>query len=357
MTKKRRSRKSKFELHFTMVNCLVLMVVFTATLGLYYHSLTDIYSAQLNRSNDSLVQQVGNSFEIVYTQIKDYLYQIPVYDQELAKFAQEYDGSAISKNHLIKKMDSITYGNHFLYSCYMYLDKHDEVFDSENGQFTSMDTFFDKSIFDKTSNQQIVVLPPHNIVNRSTKSLVSVISVLSPLPIFSSNSAGVIVFNINVDKLYTNIMKQLPVDNNMNMSIFSLDGNPIINGELVRQHFMGNATADQPKESDVIGNASYTSPSLKWVFQLQNKMSSQEITRTKFYSSLLAIIPAMAAAIFIVLLIIERLTKNVGRVLRDHDKNQLKVFLLNEGSKKVGFGQALQGFTQPFYHVITVQEI
>jgi Response regulator containing CheY-like receiver domain and AraC-type DNA-binding domain len=314
----------------------LLTVLFLSVIFLYYSSIKSIYSEQLIKSNDSIIEQVAISFEVAMKQIKDNIYKTPLYDIELIQMIKDYRKDILYQRDLIGKLDSIIIGNDYLYSAYLYLPLHNAVLSSESANSYPLEEFSDKYAIVQTKNGTINVLDPRQVDSIQGKKLF--ISVACPVPLYKGDYQGLLVVNIDANKLYYSLLEKIKTDDNMNFFVYTQDGTMIINKDatlLFKNINSDNSYKDRSfsySTGNIFGKheiitSTYYSQDLKWNFVLKTDINSTSTFITKLYSIALVFIGILVFGLFILILIVKHSAKPVKSVLSKYNEKLWVDFL------------------------------
>lgn len=326
----------------------LLLCLITLNIILYYFSMRNTYIEQLESSNDSIIEQVAISYEMVMKYIKDSVYKTALYDKDLITFIQSYDNSYDNVMNITGKLNSIVLLNEFIQSAYLYFPKYDQVYSTTNNvsRITTMDEFSDKAAFDLGKEKSLYSLDPH-IVNDTSASKQLIISVVSSVPLYNQENRGLLVVNVDASRLYYDALKKLKAQPNMNFYLFNSNHQVIINKNMENLFEQVNLDRLSTKISykDFLGsifrnNVTITSVHysefLKWNFVLETSVRTNEglgAKLTRFITfSLLLIIFSLAVLIFIILFY----TKPVKGMIQKYGEKLWKdvltdnVYLTNE---------------------------
>ncbi len=326
----------------------LLLCLITLNIILYYFSMRNTYIEQLESSNDSIIEQVAISYEMVMKYIKDSVYKTALYDKDLITFIQSYDNSYDNVMNITGKLNSIVLLNEFIQSAYLYFPKYDQVYSTTNNvsRITTMDEFSDKAAFNLGKEKSLYSLDPH-IVNDTSASKQLIISVVSSVPLYNQENRGLLVVNVDASRLYYDALKKLKAQPNMNFYLFNSNHQVIINKNMENLFEQVNLDRLSTKISykdfldsifrnNVTITSVYYSEFLKWNFVLETSVRTNEglgAKLTRFITfSLLLIILSLAVLIFIILFY----TKPVKGMIQKYGEKLWKdvltdnVYLTNE---------------------------
>lgn len=315
--------------------CIVLILLLLSTSFIYFYFLQNIYSEQLRKSNENLVEQVAISFETMMKHITDSIYKIPLYDTELSSLIQNYSNDSQYKQDLFRHMDSIILGNQYLSSSYIYFYENDLVFDSNSGTCCSLNEFHDKDVFEKAKDGLIYMVDPHLVDTSQDKKLL--ISIVSPIPISSLGYKAILVVNIDARRLYFDVLKKIKAEENMNFYIYNKTNNILINKDesLLFKIIEPPVLTDSKKFKYLNLNKNskitslYYSQSLKWNFVLETNIRTPLNFISKLYSYLVYSIIITFLSLITVIFIVKRSTKPIKKIISDYNDKLLRDFLID----------------------------
>lgn len=315
--------------------CIFLIALLLCSSYIYFYFLQNIYSEQLEKSNDNLVEQVAISFETMMKHITDSIYKIPLYDNELASLIQSYSNDSQYKQKLFRHMDSIILGNQYLSSSYLYFPEEDIVFNSNSGTLCKLEEFTDKAVFDNTKEGIIYMVDPHLVDTLQEKKLL--ISIVSPIPISSLGYKGILVVNIDATRLYFDILKKIKAEQNMNFYIYNNANTILIN----KNESLLFSTINPPQKNghnklnffisgknDKITSV-YFSRSLKWNFVLETKIKTPFTFISKLYTYIACIIVITLLGLIILIFIVKKSTKPMKKIISSYNDKLLRDFLID----------------------------
>lgn len=327
---RRVKRKKSFETNLIRLISSLLVILFLSVIVLYYSSIKSVYSEQLEKSNDSIIEQVAISFEMIMKQITDGIYKIPLYDTEMIQLIKNNKQNVLYQMDLQRKLDSIVLGNSYLYSSYLYLPAQNIVYSSQSGNSYPLDRFPDIQAIVLTSKGTISILDPRIVDSPQGKNLL--ISVICPVPLYQGEYEGLLVVNIDANRLYYDVLKKIKTDENMNFYVYNKENTMIINKDasLLFKAFTPQAKSTASggyfhavkniiSQHKVI-TSSYHSKDLQWNFVLETSINSTSIFLARLYSIVISLIILLLISLLIVIWIVKFSTKPMKKVLSSYNE-------------------------------------
>lgn len=294
----------------------LLLCLITVNIILYYFSMRSTYTEQLEKSNDSIIEQVAISYEMVMKYIKDSVYKTALYDADLISYVKSYDNSYDMVVKISDKLNSIVLLNEFIQSAYLHFPQFDQVYSTRNNvnRISTLEEFSDREAFEMAGDKKLYSLDPH-IVADSSGNIDLIISVASQVPLYDQEKTCFLVVNVDARRLYYDALKKLKAQPNMNFYLFNSDNQVIINRNLenlfekVNKESLNQKISYQGFFANIFrNNATITSVHysefLKWNFVLETSVRTPDglgAKLSKFIAfSLLLIIFALSVLIFII---------------------------------------------------------
>lgn len=369
---KKFKRQKNFEASLIRLISALLIFLFLSVLILYYSSIKSMYSEQSKKSNDSVIEQVAISFEMIMKQITDGIYKIPMYDTELLQLIKNNKQNILYQIDIQRKLDSIVLGNAYLYSSYLYLPAQNIVYSSERGNSYPLDNFPDIEAIVKTSTGTISILDPR-LVNATDGNRMLIISVVCPIPLYMGEYEGLLVVNINANKLYYDVLKKIKADESMNFYVYNRNNTLVINKDASllfteftpKEEVIGSGNIFTQIKNRMIQHqvitSAYYSTDLKWNFVLETSINSTYTFLAKVYSIGLSFIALLLAGLIILVLIIKLSTKPMKKALSSYNEKLWVDFLTNNAVDSDALYTQLESdityFTFDTYAVISLQLI
>lgn len=337
---KKIKRRKNFEASLTRLISSLLIFLFLSVLVLYYSSIKSMYSDQLDKSNESVIGQVAISFEMIMKQITDGIYKLPLYDTEMLQMIKNNkQNNILYQIELQRKLDSIILGNGYIYSAYLYLPSQNIVYSSEKGNSYPLDNFPDVEAIVKTNKGIISILDPRLVNTIDGNRLL--ISVICPIPLYQGEYEGLLVVNINANKLYYDVLKKIKADENMNLYVYNRNNTIVINKDasLLFKEFSPKERPMKPGgflaqirniivAHEVIISSHY-STELNWNFVLETSINSTPTFLTKLYSIGLSLIILLLLGLIILAMIIRFSTRPMKKALSSYNEKLWIDFLTN----------------------------
>ena len=216
---------------------------------------------------------------MIMQQITDGIYKIPLYDTEMLRMIRSKDVDMLYQIDLQRKLDSIILGNKYLYSSYLYIPTYNIVYSSEYGNSYPLDAFPDLEAIVLENEGTITILDPRRVTtNQGSKLLLSVVC---PIPVYQGNYEGLLVVNIDANKLYYDILNRIKAEENMNIHVYNNEDEIIINKDESLLFTKIDKTESENTAENRLFNldngilhkkvihSSYYSKQLKWTFVLE----------------------------------------------------------------------------------------
>jgi len=322
-------RKTNFEANLIKLISLLLVILFLSVLVLYYSSMKSMYSEQLEKSNESIVSQVAISFETIMSQITDGIYKIPMYDDELIRLIDNSSKDMLYQIQLQRKLNNVVLGNNYIYSSYLYIANQDIVYSSEKNNSYSLSAFPDIKAIVANSNGTISILDPRVVDSLEGRRLL--LSVVCPIPLYQGEYKALLVVNIDANKLYYDVLKNIKTDANMNIYVYNNENTIVINKDALLIDTKYTPKAVKAK-SNVLSKAidflsqrkviasMYHSQKLNWNFALETSIDSTYTYLTKLYSIGLSFIFLMLLGLMVSVWIIKFSTKPMKKALSSYNE-------------------------------------
>lgn len=354
--------------HFIIFFVLVLI---SLNISIYYIAMQNVYLENLEKSGDSIIEQVGIAYEIVLKQIKDSAYQTILRDNELHLLVANYKDTSSQHQDIIKKLDNIVLNNEYFHSIYLYFPAYQKVYTTNNGMTFTFDYFYDQYAFNRISNENLYMLDPRMVqykVYPVNKSLV--ISLVSTIPFQAKNYNGVLVINIDAQKLYYDILKKIKVMPNTDLYVYNSDLATIISKQekdlfrkvdenKLEQKILYKGFLSNILKKDMRILSTYYSSPLKWHFVLETTVESQHNFITKLYSFIFYSIFLLIFVLPVVILAIKHYLKPLEKIMVSYNEKIWKDFLLDNiydiGVFKEQLKDAYMNFKDGKFGVIALQ--
>ncbi len=330
----------------------LLVILFLSVIILYYSVMQGMYSEQLEKSNDSVIEQVGISFEMIMKQITDGIYKIPLYDTEMIGMIRSNTVDMLYQIDLQRKLDSIILGNKYLYSSYLYIHAQNIVYSSERGNSYPLDAFPDLEAIVLKSKGNISILDPRYVNTGQGNKLF--ISVVCPIPLYQGNYEGLLVVNIDANKLYYDILNRIKAEENMNFYVYNKDNDIIINKDdslLLTRIVPAEEQGDIKHQllnfyhgifhKEVIHSA-YFSKELRWTFVLDTSIKSAPTFLTKLYSIGIGLLGLMLLSLIVAAWIVKNTAKPMIKALSSYNDKLWVDFLTDNDMETVDLYQQLE---------------
>lgn len=319
--------------------CIFLVILFISNTFIYFNLMLSMYSDQLLKSNERILDQVVIAFESVTKQINDSIYKIPLYDKDLLNWIRNYSSEPFYKREIVRKIDSITLGNEYLASASLYLPRHNILFDAETGNTSSFEYFYDKEALGDYMKGKIYSLDPRLVDNGIQKKLLMTVVCPIPIPSTVAEPEGVLIVYIDARKLYYNILNKIDAQDNMNLFAYNPDNTIVIHKNeesLFKKYsvpapenaFISKIAASGGlfKKNMKISSIRY-SGQLKWNFVLENSVETPVNYLSRIYSFITYFTLILLISLLIIVLIVKYSVKPIKQVMSSYDDNLWKDFL------------------------------
>ena len=340
-TAKNPKRKKTFETNIIRLISILLVILFLSLIVLYYSVMQSMYSEQLEKSNNNVIEQVGISFEMIMQQITDGIYKIPLYDTEMLRMIRSKDVDMLYQIDLQRKLDSIILGNKYLYSSYLYIPTYNIVYSSEYGNSYPLDAFPDLEAIVLENEGTITILDPRRVTtNQGSKLLLSVVC---PIPVYQGNYEGLLVVNIDANKLYYDILNRIKAEENMNIHVYNNEDEIIINKDESLLFTKIDKTESENTAENKLFNldngilhkkvihSSYYSKQLKWTFVLETSIKSAPTFLTNLYTIGIVLLALLILSLSVMILIVKITAKPMIKALSGYN-DKLWVDFLTDNS-------------------------
>lgn len=327
---RKRIKKNNFETNLIRLTSSLILFLILAVLVLYYASIKSMYSEQLEKSNESVTEQVAISFEAIMSQITDGIYKLPLYDDDLIRLINNTNRDMLYQVELQKKLDNVVFSSSYLYSSYLYLADQNIVYSSETANSYSIYNFPDIKAIGTKNNGTIRILDPRVVDSLEGRKLL--ISVTCPIPLYQGDFKGLLVVNIDANKLYYDVLRNIKTDESMNFYVYNKENTMVINKDaysLDREYTLNKTVSHSDNLFDRFKNfvyqpkvikSSYYSEKLHWNFVLETSINSASAYLSKVYSIGIFLIVLLILSLVIVIWIIKFSTKPMKKALSSYNE-------------------------------------
>lgn len=350
-------RRTNFEANLIKLISLLLVILFLSVLVLYYSSMKSMYSEQLEKSNESIISQVAISFETIMNQITDGIYKIPMYDDELIRLIDNSSKDMLYQIQLQRKLNNLVLGNNYIYSSYLYIANQDVVYSSEKNNSYPLSAFPDIKAIVANSNGTISILDPRVVDSLEGRRLL--LSVVCPIPLYQGEYKALLVVNIDANKLYYDVLKNIKTDTNMNIYVYNKENTIVINKDALLIDTKYTPKAVKAQNGNILSKAidflsqrkvivsMYHSQKLNWNFALETSIDSTYTYLAKLYSIGLSFIFLLLLGLLVSIWIIKFSTKPMKKALSSYNEKLWIDFLTDNDVDSDQLYQQLQLHEQP----------
>ena len=320
---------------------LVLLLIMISFV-LFYISSKNSYIQQLESSNENLIKQIGFSYEMVLSNVKNCIYKTALTDVNLLELVQKYDNSVDCKNTMFKNLYSIILSNEYIQSAYLYILDYDLVLSTSNNteKISSFENFSDKDAFCMIDDKAYYSLEPRIIEYNGTKK--QILSIVSSVPLYDQHHIAFLVVNVDLDKLRYNMIVKFTKDQNMRFYIVNNQNSIIIaeNINISPDRVLGVSPVSKNSQKSLWDNifhsnvditSVYYSKPLKWKFVLENSIDTSAYVSTNFAERLTWFISASIClsivSLFVLILVITAFTKPVNKMAVKYNENLWRDFI------------------------------
>ncbi|SFQ28354.1 AraC family transcriptional regulator [Caldicoprobacter faecalis] len=309
---------------------------------LFYIFIMNNYIQQLKDSNESLIKQIGFSYEMVLKNIKNSVFKTTLSDMELQELVRNYDNSFDYRNEIFKKLHDITLANEYIQSVYLYIPSCNQVFSTSNNteKISSFESFSDQSVFSNIKEKTYYCLEPRLIEHNRVKKLV--FSIVSSVPLYNEQNTGFLAVNVDLDKLRYDMMVKFKKSQYLNFYVVN-DRNSIIITEKENDR-LGKVLENEPVNiilynglwgnilyNDIMITSVYHSKFLKWKFILENSINTSTGSLMSHVKNLIWLVNAsifvLTISILLLVVLIIIFTRPINRLLAKYNEELWKNFI------------------------------
>jgi len=323
---------------------LVLLLIIV-NFVLFFIFIMNGYIVQLKNSNESLIKQIGFSYEMVLKNIKNSVFKTALSDEELQSLVRNYDNSFDYRNKIFNKLYDIVLANEYIQSVYLYIPSHNQVFSTSNNaeKITSFENFSDQSVFSNIGERAYYCLEPRLIEYNRIEKLV--FSIVSSVPLYNESNGVYLAVNVDLDKLRYDIMVKFKKSQHLNFYVVD-DRNCIIITEKTNDclgKVLENKPANTVLYNGLWGNVLYNNISitsvyhskfLKWKFVLENSINTSTSSLMSRVKGLLWIvdvsISVLAVSLLLLVVLIIIFTRPINRLLAKYNEQLWKNFITED---------------------------
>lgn len=353
--------KKKLQKSFIKLLSLVIVIIFLFGMILFYSTMKFTFLNYAHQANSHLVNQIKSSFELVIDQITDKVDKLGIYESELVNIVETRKETVLKEMELYQKLNSIILENKYLHSAYLYSEKEEIIFDSKTGCTYSVNDFYDTYVAKAMEEKHFSRVNPHIIRNMNVNMdlLYSLVVVLPDKT--KEGYATVLSLNVDMNKLYQDIMKRNTVEDDVTLYIYDQDNQIIVspNMELIAAN-MSEFEMDSSMEMinppfwSLFSNKSGVmdayghSKLLDWNFYLQAPFTIDLSDMINEYITLLFICVTIILFIGIIYIVIRHTTKPLDSFLYNYNENVMKALLEETNFKNNKSYMELESIKQLF---------
>lgn len=320
---------------------LFVVAIFISMMMIYYKIMLSVYSEQLVKSNESVLDQIVIAFESVTKQTMNSVYNIPLYDNEIRTLMREYGGEVSDKMDIIRKLNSIVLGNEYMSTACLYITRDDIIFDADSGNSSSLENFFDKSALQDVEEGGIRIIDPRIMEIHMQKKLLLTVVCPLPIPVSDNGYEGFFIVYIDIQKMYNNILKKINVRGNMDFYVYNADNVIVLHkdeGKLNKKFDTGSLRAGIDTNISIPGErfARKTSISsrrysnqLKWNFFLKTDFDSPLNQVLRLYSFAVYFLIIILVSLPLVIFIVKYSVRPIKKAITSYNDKLWKDFITN----------------------------
>lgn len=205
---------------------LIFLLIFSINMAFYYKNTSSMYSRELENFNGSLVEQVALSHRQIIRYAQETIYQMIYNDTTLEKLLVNYDKSYSSNTELMNRLYSIINSNSYFSSVYLFIPKTQTVLSTEFSIFYDIHEFYDVYPIENQDKTQIKVFEMRQFQLRNES--MNYITITCNIPLTQASTAGIIVVNINIDKVYKDILDKMNLKGSSNLIVMDNQKNILL---------------------------------------------------------------------------------------------------------------------------------
>lgn len=196
---------------------LIFLLILSINMAFYYKSTSSMYSRELESFNGALVEQIALSHRQIVNNAQETLYQMAYSDTHLEKLLVQYDKSYSSNTELMNRLYSILNSNSYFSSAYLYIPKTQTVLSTEFSIFYNLSDFYDLDPIKNQDKTRVKVFEMRRLQLRSES--MNCITITCNIPLREASTAGTLIVNINVDKMYRDILDKMNLKGYSNLLV------------------------------------------------------------------------------------------------------------------------------------------
>lgn len=217
---------------------LVLLSMFVINLFLYYFNVGQIYRGQIEKYNNNIVERITRTYELYIDNAQELVYRLAYNDQEFIQILQNQEDGPELKEKLMNKVNPILAASEYYTSAYIYIKNKGYVLTSNLGS-TPINDFYDVYPIRRAETKNIVICEPRISSGPGLPS--NFISFSCKIPLHQNSYDGILVINIDANKLYGRILQSFNLDENSSLYITDRSGKVLIAKE---NDFLGKNICD-----------------------------------------------------------------------------------------------------------------
>lgn len=184
-----------------------------------------LYEQQLGKFNKILTERIGKTYELYIDNSREMVYKLAYNDTEFTQIMRTFNNSVEQKIKLMDKVNAMLATTEYYTSAYLYIRSVDNVLITNHISAKYAD-FFDTEPIEKAEFNQIVVSEPRITENTVPKQ--NVISISCKFPFYEEQYYGILVLNIDTNKLYNKILKSFEFGSNSSLYVTDLNAKVLI---------------------------------------------------------------------------------------------------------------------------------
>lgn len=267
----------KVKKRFAAILSALILVLLVISMILMVSVIKSISYQQMQSAVDGMVRQTSDSFEFAIGQIQEQVSKLSVYDNEIAALAQERYHNSVSAREVYSRLRNIKTGSSYISAVYLYSQQENRFLDSDKGCSYLAEDFIDPMIYEAVSSQYMTSVAPHLVRSSSDAEVGLYYTLIVPLLHYANKTGFVLCIQIDMDKLYTDILKEKINDGaalyicQNDKSILTAQDRSVIgeNAEHLKKEISDQTLFDLLLSGSGVMDAEIWSQELGWYFYLQ----------------------------------------------------------------------------------------
>ena len=202
----------------------VLIVAGMLNLMMHYRRVSRIYAEEIRTLGRSQAERVRREYEYRFESILNAAFTMAYRDPELEEFVLKFRPDYFYKTGLMNKLEFLITDFQEIRSVYIYLAEKDVVVSTETGRFYPMESFYhpEPLTVTKPPLKPIVIMDQYRIELFGQER--TYLSLCISFPVADGSSTGVLVFNLDMPRLYHKLVSEFGLRNDRFLSIRTQKG-------------------------------------------------------------------------------------------------------------------------------------